>query len=174
MSELRPCPFCGNKLIKPCRQQLPELSAPAFWFRCACCGAESGPSKNHPEAVTGWNTRAESLELATLREQVKVLREACQEARANFSTDHTVLKEDPEKLAKLIAARVKCFGLLSARKLVSGLGTLDNIINAEPADLDAIFGKGSIKAIHLRKYLSDPANVDHLRPKAQAKPKEGE
>ena len=96
------------------------------------------------------------------------------EARANFSTDRTVIKEDPEKLAKLIAARVKGFGLLSARKLVSGLGTLDNIINAEPADLDAIFGKGSIKALHLRKYLSDPANVDLLRPKAQAKPKDGE
>lgn len=95
------------------------------------------------------------------------------EARANFSTDRTVIKEDPEKLAKLIAARVKGFGLLSARKLVSGLGTLDNIINAEPADLDAIFGKGSIKSMHLREYLSDPANVDHLRPKAQAKPKDG-
>ena len=93
------------------------------------------------------------------------------EARANFSTDRTVIKEDPEKLAKLIAARVKGFGLLSARKLVSGLGTLDNIINAEPADLDAIFGKGSIKSIHLHKYLSDPANVDHLRPKAQSKTK---
>ena len=96
------------------------------------------------------------------------------EARANFSTDRTVIKEDPEKLAKLIAARVKGFGLLSARKLVSGLGTLDNIINAEPADLDAIFGKGSIKALHLRKYLSDPANVGHLRLGAQAKPKDGE
>lgn len=61
------------------------------------------------------------------------------EARANFSADRTVMKEDPEKLAKLIAARVKCFGLLSARKLVSRFGTLDNIINAEPADLRRLF-----------------------------------
>jgi len=96
------------------------------------------------------------------------------EARANFSTDRTVIEEDPEKLAKLIAARVKCFGLLSARKLVSGLGTLDNIINAEPADLDAIFGKGSIKSIHLRKYLDDPVAVERLREGLQTKPKDGE
>ena len=96
-------------------------------------------------------------------------REAYQ--RTKDSTAPTTDGEDPEKLAKLIAARVKSFGLLSARKLVSGLGTLDNIINAEPADLDAIFGKGSIKSMHLRKYLSDPANVDHLRLGAQAKPK---
>lgn len=61
------------------------------------------------------------------------------EARANFSADRTVMKEDPEKLAKLIAARVKCFGLLSARKLVSRFGTLDNIINVEPADLRRLF-----------------------------------
>ena len=76
MSELKPCPFCGNKLIKKCSQQLPGLSSPAFWFKCDCCGAESGPSKNRPESITGWNFRAESPELATLREQVKVLREA--------------------------------------------------------------------------------------------------
>ena len=137
-------------------------------------------------------------ELASLREQVKVLREALggflfafglydsdderldefrrlrRAARANFSTDLTVIKEDPEKLAKLIAARVNGFGLLSARKLVSGLGTLDSIINAEPADLDAIFGKGSIKSIHLRKYLDDPAAVERLRERLQTKPKDGE
>ncbi len=96
------------------------------------------------------------------------------EARANFSTDRTVIKEDPEKLAKLIAARVSGFGLSSARKLVSGLGTLDNIINAEPADLDAIFGKGSIKSIHLRKYLDDPVAVERLRERLQTKPKGAE
>ena len=88
MSELKSCPFCGNKLIKPSRQQLPELSAPAFWFRCACCGAESGPSKNHPEAITGWNSRAESPELDALREQVKVLREALENAADTASRLH--------------------------------------------------------------------------------------
>ena len=91
------------------------------------------------------------------------------EARANFSTDRTVIEEEPERLAKLIAARVKGFGLASARKLVFRLGTLDNIINAEPADLDAILGRGSVKSLHLRKYLSDPANVNQLRSVAQSK-----
>ena len=130
-------------------------------------------------------------ELAALREQVRVLRDALGEAvehldwvgygdsyerecaRDTGLIDRLDNALDPEKLAKLVAARIKGFGLLSARKLVSGLGTLDNIINAEPADLDAIFGKGSIKSLHLRKYLSDPANVDHLRLGAQAKPKDG-
>lgn len=89
--------------------------------------------------------------------------------------EHTKPKdEDPEKLARLIASRVNGFGPASARKLVFRLRTLDNIINAEPADLDAIFGKGSIKSIHLRKYLDDPVAVERLRERLQTKPKDGE
>ena len=38
--------------------------------------------RNRPESITGWNNRAEHPELITLREQVKVLREALGLAKA--------------------------------------------------------------------------------------------
>lgn len=179
MIGLKPCPFCGKEVFL--LDVATRSSANAKWdvyCRTHGCFLNSGTNtmfSNREEAVIAWNTRAEPPELIALREQVRVLREALGEAvehlewvgygdsyerecardtglidrldnaleqtSANFSTDRTVIKDDPEKLAKLIA------------------------------DLDAIFGKGSIKAIHLRKYLSDPANVDHLRLGAQAKPK---
>ena len=100
--------------------------------------------------------------------------EQCIKDRRPAMSDTKPKDEDPEKLARLIASRVNGFGPASARKLVFRLRTLDNIINAEPADLDAIFGKGSIKSIHLRKYLDDPVAVERLREGLQAKPKDGE
>lgn len=51
--ELKPCPFCGNRLS--------ELSS--FRYRhyivvsCDECGAEGPPSKTEKGAAKGWNTR---------------------------------------------------------------------------------------------------------------------
>lgn len=143
------------------------------------------------KSFDGDDIRIPLSDVATLREQAKVLREALGKIAdatiegidgdewfndiAIEALDQTKPKnEDPEKLAKLIASRVNGFGLSSAHKLVFRFRTLDNIINAEPADLDAIFGKGSIKSIHLRKYLDDPVAVERLRERLQTKPKDGE
>ena len=193
MSELKPCPFCGKELLCFGDQLLnnevvkgyihPEANEDEF--RC--------PLTRLVFTAEKWNTRIESPELAALREHAKLLRAALEEISQECVKEELVdglgwfhevaekalaqtkpKNEDPEKLARLIASRVNGFGPASARKLVFRLGTLDNIINAEPADLDAIFGKGSIKSIHLRKYLDDPVAVERLRERLQTKSKDGE
>ena len=73
MSDLKPCPFCGCKDIEIERVGTSRASCIVVCTECGC-KLES----NETGAGRLWNTRAESAELATLREQVKVLREALQ------------------------------------------------------------------------------------------------
>jgi len=67
--ELKPCPFCGSELLTiDC----------AEYFEISCAGkdciAKTYDSKQ--AALEHWNTRAGSIEIDRLREQVKVLRAA--------------------------------------------------------------------------------------------------
>ena len=68
MSELKPCPFCGCENVS---EQDTGINIP--YLLCNDCHAQ-GPHSFSP--ALRWNTRAEQSELTTLREQVKVLREA--------------------------------------------------------------------------------------------------
>ena len=81
MKELKPCPFCGCKDIEIERVGTSRASCIVVCTECGC-KLES----NETGAGMLWNTRAESAELATLREQVKVLREAleCIEADSKW------------------------------------------------------------------------------------------
>ena len=105
-------------------------------------------------------------------EQIAWYEESEAYQRTKDSTAPTTDIEDPDRLARLIASRVKGFGLASARRLVFRLGTLDNIIDAKPSTIEAIFSKHSMKPIHLRKYLDDPVAVERLREGLQTKPKD--
>ena len=85
MSELKPCPFCGKDVFL--LDVATRSSANAKWdvyCRTHGCFLNSGTNNmfsNRDEAFIAWNTRAESPELIALREQVKVLREACETAK---------------------------------------------------------------------------------------------
>ena len=80
MSKLKPCPFCGSEVFL--LDVATRSDANAKWdvyCRTHECFLNSGTNNmfsNREDAMIAWNTRAESRELATLREQVKVLREA--------------------------------------------------------------------------------------------------
>ena len=86
MSELKPCPFCGKEVF------LLDVSIqPAPYARWdVCCSTHDcflrGGANNlyitREEAILAWNTRSEASEITALREQVKVLREALEEAKS--------------------------------------------------------------------------------------------
>ena len=65
MSELKPCPFCGSKEVRQVEGD--EYS----WCMNPSCAIY-----DYEIRTNEWNMRAESAELAHLREQVKVLRAA--------------------------------------------------------------------------------------------------
>lgn len=70
MSDLKPCPFCGE-------EQPPHDGT--SWVRCLGCGAESGWRATGAEAIEAWNTRIapsdciEELE-AKLKKAVEALK----------------------------------------------------------------------------------------------------
>lgn len=65
MSELKPCPFCGSTDIR-------LIAGDEYcWCMNQCC-----PIYDYEIRIDKWESRSESTELTTLREQVKVLREA--------------------------------------------------------------------------------------------------
>ena len=84
MSKLKSCPFCGKDVFL--LDVATRSSANAKWdvyCRTHGCFLNSGTNNmfsNREDANLAWNTRAESPELAALREQVKVLREALEVA----------------------------------------------------------------------------------------------
>ena len=65
MRELKPCPFCGSTDIR-----LIEGDEYCWCMNQRC------PIYDYEIRIDKWESRSESLELAALREQVKVLREA--------------------------------------------------------------------------------------------------
>ena len=80
MNELKPCPFCGKDVFL--LDVATRSSANAKWdvyCRTHGCFLNSGTNNmfsNREDAFIAWNTRAESPEIATPREQVKALRDA--------------------------------------------------------------------------------------------------
>ena len=80
MSELNPCPFCGKEVfLLDVKTRSSAYSKWDVYCRTHGCFLNSGTNNmfsNREGAIIAWNTRADSAELATLREQVKVLRDA--------------------------------------------------------------------------------------------------
>ena len=74
MSNVKACPFCGSEDVL---EQDTGINIP--YLLCNDCHAQ-GPHSFSP--ALRWNFRAEQSELTTLREQVKVLREALGLAKA--------------------------------------------------------------------------------------------
>lgn len=60
MSDLKPCPFCGNEysLMSGEMAEGSYMLQPGFVFCCEC-GAEISECKTEAEAIEAWNRRAE-------------------------------------------------------------------------------------------------------------------
>jgi Lar family restriction alleviation protein len=54
--ELKPCPFCGFKAAL-CTT---DRSHPVYWVECISCNADATPSTDKEEAISAWNTRADT------------------------------------------------------------------------------------------------------------------
>lgn len=60
MSELKPCPFCGNEKIYICTDDETEEF---FGVMCTVCGGSIYPDKEtEEEAIEAWNRRANEPE----------------------------------------------------------------------------------------------------------------
>ena len=63
MSELKPCPFCGNKFIEIMHCHTPAVDPkrrlPYFPIGCSECGAWIECESTEEEAIEAWNRRAE-------------------------------------------------------------------------------------------------------------------
>jgi Lar family restriction alleviation protein len=64
MSNLAPCPFCGNENVQPMVNDATSDGNPLWWVECDECGCE-GPFSFATAYVSGeeaarnlWNTRA--------------------------------------------------------------------------------------------------------------------
>ena len=68
MSDLKPCPFCGNN---------PVINTATGWVLCVNAACLVNPTCDCSEH---WNARSESQELTTLRQQNAELVEAIQSA----------------------------------------------------------------------------------------------
>ena len=56
MTELKPCPFCGNDEIDCCYEA--EEDVYEFYFcKCKACGATAGFYQTEQEAIAAWNKR---------------------------------------------------------------------------------------------------------------------
>lgn len=64
-SELKPCPFCDNRLDKRYNLTVSRGEVDDRWYvrnwqvECDECGARGGKRKKKEEAIKAWNTRAE-------------------------------------------------------------------------------------------------------------------
>lgn len=80
MNELKPCPFCGSTVYL--LDVATQPSGIELWdvycanHQCYLSGGTNNIYETRQLAIEAWNSRAESQDIAHLREQVKVLREA--------------------------------------------------------------------------------------------------
>ena len=80
MNELKPCPFCGSTVYL--LDVATQPSGIELWdvycanHQCYLSGGTNNMYETRHPAIEAWNSRAESQEIDTLREQVKVLRSA--------------------------------------------------------------------------------------------------
>ena len=80
MSKLKPCPFCGKEVfLLDVETRSSAYSKWDVYCRTHGCFLNSGTNNmfsSREDAIIAWNTRSDAAELTTLREQIKVLREA--------------------------------------------------------------------------------------------------
>ena len=81
MSDLKPCPFCGNEysLMSGEMAEGSYMLQPGFVFCCEC-GAEISECKTEAEAIEAWNRRAERKKgkwIKTYRGQVNSFCSEC-------------------------------------------------------------------------------------------------
>ena len=58
MAELKPCPFCGSKLVLIIKSDNPYLYFP-YSSLCDNCGASARPGRTKAGAIEEWNRRAD-------------------------------------------------------------------------------------------------------------------
>lgn len=60
MSELKPCPFCGEEAKLLDKTNYYETGGYTYYFvRCNNCGAENGWNMQLEKAIEAWNRRVE-------------------------------------------------------------------------------------------------------------------
>ena len=65
MTQIKPCPFCGNHTIQIALSKLSK----EFYLYCSpykrdrCCGAESGKFDTLEEAIENWNMRYGEMDI---------------------------------------------------------------------------------------------------------------
>lgn len=55
MTELEPCPFCGNEYISV----IPSVDKIVYWCKCEECGVETSCYENKADAIQAWNRRVQ-------------------------------------------------------------------------------------------------------------------
>ena len=115
MTDLKPCPFCGNnrsRIVHP----------DEFCGYCPRCGT-IGPMSDTPElAAAAWNTRpaedALRAELADERERVQGLANTAMEARWELEKDGDEMDAMRADIAMFVAAIVRLFQERNAMRAV--------------------------------------------------------
>ena len=66
-NELKPCPFCGDELVKvkfDDEGYLPYLNEGNCFIECQNCNAKSGYYHREEDAIAAWNKRATEVQHA--------------------------------------------------------------------------------------------------------------
>lgn len=81
MTDLKPCPFCGNK---------DDLYADAGQVGCGNCGACSAYHGHQNVSITSWNTRAANPDTVTIKRselcRAMGLLQACRDWKENAAS----------------------------------------------------------------------------------------
>lgn len=56
--ELKPCPFCGNKVVWVFQD---DCKPPIFDANCDDCGATGAPTDTKKQAILAWNMRRRKM-----------------------------------------------------------------------------------------------------------------
>ena len=74
MSEIKPCPFCGNS------EDLVIRGRVLSYIYCWNCGAESGLADSKDEAIEAWNQRPYDFDMPAIVKKVQRMEAAINQA----------------------------------------------------------------------------------------------